>query len=81
MIIYLSARQGSLSQTHYPRAFVDINTVDHGKTRNKAAGFDQKHVGVLSLHNHGNSPLLHKFSKCLRNETETTTGLLHRFNL
>ncbi len=34
----------STSQIHYPRVFVDINTVDRGKMRNEAHRIDLKNV-------------------------------------
>ncbi len=40
----------SKSQIPYPRAFVDKNTVDRGKTRNEAHRTDLKNVGLIKQH-------------------------------
>ena len=43
-IYQIASLQISRSQTHYPRVFVDKNTVDRGKMRNEAHRRDSKNV-------------------------------------
>ncbi len=44
---YFTLALDSRYQTHYPRVFVDKNTVDRGKTRNEAHRTDLKNVELI----------------------------------